>query len=139
MNMKSNKGFTLIELVMVIVILGILAAVAAPKFQNLSTQAKAASFLGVVGGVKSGITIWQANYLASGSPTAGVNSVLGNSDGYPAKLGNAGDIFGEVLGSAANAAEWTYSAGSADGDFAFATGGTDSTRIYTQSGGTFQK
>ena len=50
----TNKGFTLIELVMVIVILGILASVAVPKFSNLSDQAKAAAEQGVVGGVRSG-------------------------------------------------------------------------------------
>ncbi len=48
---KNDKGFTLIELVMVIVILAVLAAVAIPTFVNLSTEAKAAAESGVVGGV----------------------------------------------------------------------------------------
>jgi len=53
----NKKGFTLIELVMVIVILGILASVAVPKFTDLSTQAKQAAEQGVVGGVRSGIVL----------------------------------------------------------------------------------
>ncbi len=59
--MKKN-GFTLIELVMVIIILGILAAVAIPKFFDLQTKAKAAAEQGVVGSVRAGIHNYYAKH-----------------------------------------------------------------------------
>jgi MSHA pilin protein MshA len=53
--MKSRQsGFTLIELVMVIVILGVLAAVAIPKFTNLSADANAAAVVSVAGSLAAG-------------------------------------------------------------------------------------
>jgi MSHA pilin protein MshA len=55
--MKNQQGFTLIELIIVIVILGILAAVALPKFVDLSGEAESAAAEGVAGSIASGTAI----------------------------------------------------------------------------------
>ena len=59
--LANDRGFTLIELVIIIVILGILAAVAIPKYQDMSTEAREAQGRALLGSFRSGITIFYAN------------------------------------------------------------------------------
>lgn len=72
---KKQHGFTLIELVVVIVILGILAATALPKFINLSGDAKEASFQGVKGGAASAMNINFAGCAVANHVPDGVKCV----------------------------------------------------------------
>lgn len=65
--MRNNKGFTLIELVVVIVILGILAATAAPKFMDLQKDAKTSAIHGLQGAVKSAANMAYAKSIIQGS------------------------------------------------------------------------
>ena len=51
--MKQQKGFTLIELIIVIIILGILAVTAAPRFFNFASDARASTVQGMEGSVKA--------------------------------------------------------------------------------------
>lgn len=85
--MYRNKGFTLIELVIVIVILGLLAATALPRFINLQTDAREAVVQGVAGGLRSAASLSRAYVLINGSssgsiPMEGINVAV-NASGYP--------------------------------------------------------
>ena len=74
--MQAQKGFTLIELVVVIVILGILAATALPKFIDLTGEAGTAASEGVAGAISSGSAI---NYAAKKAGKSGAVALSGTN------------------------------------------------------------
>jgi MSHA pilin protein MshA len=83
----TQRGFTLIELVVVITILGILAAFAVPRFARLEGQARLAATQALAGSVRSGASLAHALWLAQGNPTSTTVSMEGTAitmqNGYP--------------------------------------------------------
>ena len=77
--MKKQAGFTLIELVVVIVILAVLAATALPRFINVSTDARIAAVNGIAGGIRSAVALSQSKYFVVANNAATTVDMNGTS------------------------------------------------------------
>jgi MSHA pilin protein MshA len=116
MDLKA-RGFTLIELVVVITILGILAAFAIPKFIALDSQARIATVNGLVGTVKSAAALARSLGMATGNPALvtmeGSTVAMINNDpdsvagGIPNAVNVVAADFTYVPGATGAAGVWT--------------------------------
>ncbi len=97
----NQKGFTMIELVLVIAVLGILSAVALPSFFDLTSNAKVSARDGIIGAVRGGINMVRSNNLATGVTPAAPTTLDAQADGA------CTTCFGSVLQDALSDSKWT--------------------------------
>lgn len=128
-----KKGFTLIELILVITILGILAVAALPRFIDVSTEAEQASRDGVVGAVRAGVALFRADDLVTNGPPgnypAALDAVAADTDCSPAN-----PCFGTVLTNGVTDSSWHKVS---DTSYTFNDGTTTFTYTYSTANGTF--
>ena len=81
----TQKGFTIIELVVVILLLGILTATALPRFMDVTDDAHAAVVSAVVGGLGTGTAVFKGQWFADNQPRSvtDFNKLAANTKGYP--------------------------------------------------------
>lgn len=81
---KQMRGFTLIELVVVIALLGILAAFAIPRFAGLEREARTATTLGISGSIRSAAALVHSVWLSQGiDPVVMEGNPIALTEGYP--------------------------------------------------------
>jgi prepilin-type N-terminal cleavage/methylation domain-containing protein len=109
MNRKGERGFTLIELIIVIVIIGILAAIAIPRYVDMSNQAAIAAANGLTGALKAAASISYADYVVNNSATANLNATSILATTYMSDTGGAVATATNVITATISGTVYTWS------------------------------
>ncbi len=134
--LRKSHGFTLIELIMVIVVLGFLAVIAIPEYVDLAPRAKKAAEDGVAGGIRAGVATQVAKRAIS-IPTVALyftqlDSVVAAGTGVTCPTsGAAGFCFENVVPGGVRDSSWSKT-----GPLAY-TGPSAGTFAYNSSNGQF--
>jgi prepilin-type N-terminal cleavage/methylation domain-containing protein len=109
---RDERGFTLVELIVIIIILGILSVVAIPKYLDLRAEAEKGVAKGVTGALRGSIAIQHARYLIGGAVYA-IGDVVSGVGTEDITLASAGTRITATFPSA-NTYSWSYTARSGD-------------------------
>ncbi|MBG9990066.1 MULTISPECIES: prepilin-type N-terminal cleavage/methylation domain-containing protein [Pseudoalteromonas] len=119
---NKQAGFTLVELIIVIVILGILAVTAAPRFLNLQGDANASTLEGLQGSIRSGMNIVNGKSIiasdhkkATAEVTVDTGDAVDTVYGYPAATLAAFEAFLDVSFATDDSADFNLDDSAADG------------------------
>lgn len=132
---RARQGFTLIELIAVIVVLAILIGVAIPKYFDYAAEAKKSATKGTLGGVRAGIANYFANKSINGTAAYPTVTDLNTKGNVMQELipENPYDNNATVYAQATEAAADTHTLVGASGGWAYYTNGTSKAVFYANT------
>ena len=113
--LRNSKGFTLIELIIIIIILGIISAVAIPKYIDMKTSAEKGTAKGILGALASSESILFSQYVLDSTKTYDNASIVANANisGGASATVPAANGSGTITLPNASTYTFTYTKGSA--------------------------